>query len=187
MVHLSDEDAAGHCSLLCKENYGMSDQRPKPPIVGQSRGLSDDEAAEIQEMIQDAQGSSRQRSIPRQDLDVAATTEMRPEVARVIAGSQIIPLLRFFNRDYLYNQGRFDEYSEGLLLKWGDGYSRKHIWVTVEGDTLVFETSHELSCGKPQCQEGRHVYLPDQWSQIDVINAELAEQFQRPVYERSDD
>ncbi len=165
----------------------MNNQTPKPSIVGQSRGLSEDEAAEIQEMIQAAQGSARQLSIPAQDLAPDATTRMRPEVARVIAGSKIVALLRFFNRDYLYNRGRFDEYSEGLLLKWGDGYSRKHIWVTVEGDALVFEVSHEQPCGAPQCRGGHHVYDPEQWSQIAVINAELAEQFQRPVYERSDD
>ncbi len=159
----------------------------KDPILGQSRGLKDDEAAAIQEMILEAQGSARQLVIPAEDLAPQATTKMRPEVARVVQESHIRDLLNFFNRDFLYGQGRFDEYSEGLILKWGDGYSRKHIWLTVQDDTLRFETSHERPCGKPFCIGGFHVYAPDEWHDIDLMNDELAEQFQRPIYERSDD
>ena len=112
---------------------------------------------------------------------------MNPEVAQVVRASNIRTLMNYFNRDFLYGQGRFDEYSQGLLLKWGDGYSRKHIWVTVEGDNLVFETSHERNCGPAYCVNGRHVYGPESWRNIDVMNAEMAAQFQRPVYEGSDD
>lgn len=159
----------------------------KPPIIGQSRGLYDDEANAIQEMILDAQGSARQLTIPTEDLHAEATTQMTPQVASVIDQSHIRDLLHYFNRDFLYGLGRFDEYQQGLLLKWGDGYSRKHIWVMVEDDKLIFETSHERKCDKPYCEGGRHVYAPDQWRNIDLMNAELAEQFKRPVHERSDD
>ena len=165
----------------------MGNPQKKKPIIGQGRTLKDDEAAAIQEMILDAQGSARQLTIPAEDLDAQATTTMRPAVAQVIEGSRIRQLLQFFNRDFLYGQGRFDEYSEGMLLKWGDGYSRKHIWVTVVDDHLRFETSHARPCGQPFCQEGYHTYAPHQWRNLDVMNAELAEQFQRPVSERSDD
>ena len=165
----------------------MGNPQKKRPIVGQGRTLKDDEAAAIQEMILDAQGSARQLTIPAEDLDAQATTTMRPEVAQVIDASRIRQLLQFFNRDYLYGQGRFDEYSEGMLLKWGDGYSRKHIWVTVANDMLRFETSHERPCGQPFCLGRYHAYAPEQWHNLDMMNAELAEQFQRPVSERSDD
>ena len=165
----------------------MSNPNEKAPIIGVGRGLRDQEAAEIQEMILQAQGSDRQLTIPPADLDANATTTMTPQVASVVRDSNIRTLMNYFNRDFLYGLGRFDEYSEGLLLKWGDGYSRKHIWVTVEGDNLVFETSHERSCGKPFCADGRHVYPPVLWRDIDVMNAEMAAQFQRPVYERTDD
>ncbi len=165
----------------------MSDPQTKGPIIGQGRGLYDEEAQAIQDMILEAQGSSRQLSIPAADLDARATTRMRPEVARVVNESHIRELLEYFNRDFLYGMGRFDEYSEGLLLKWGDGYSRKHIWVTVKGDNLDFETSHERSCGQDYCTGGHHVYTPAQWHDINLMNAELAEQFRRPIYERSDD
>lgn len=159
----------------------------KPSILGQGRGLYDEEAAGIAEMIQDAQNSQRRLTIPASDLAPDATTVMRPEVARVITESKVRDILSMFNRDFLYGQGRFDEYGGGLLLKWGDGYSRKHIWVTVEGDNLIFATSHERGCGSTFCQEGRHVYGPAQWRDINVINAELAEQFRRPIHEGSDD
>jgi hypothetical protein len=92
-----------------------------------------------------------------------------------------------FNRDYLYGQGRFDEYKDGLLLKWGDGYSRKHIWMTVENGNLIFETSHTKKCDKPYCTGTHHVLTPDLYTDLDVINQELGDRFRRPVYERSDD
>lgn len=163
------------------------DDQGKIPIYGQSRPLTDEEAEGITQMIQDAQQSSRLRYIPAEDLSPEATTQMAPDVARVIDESKVHAILEKFNRDYLYGMGRFDEYDRGLLLKWGDGYSRKHIWVTVEGDNLVFETSHERKCAKTYCTGGHHVFTPDMWHNTPLINEELAEQFRRPIQERSDD
>lgn len=165
-----------------------SDEQPaKEKIVGQSRSLSDDEAQNITHMIREAQQSARQLSIPREDLDEAATTTMLPEVAAVVAQSHVRDILDRFNRDYLYGLGRFDEYNHGMLLKWGDGYSRKHIWLMVEGQDLIFQTSHERTCSKPYCRDGRHIFTPEQWHDPRIINEELGEQLRRPVYERSDD
>ena len=99
----------------------------KPKILGVPHEMSDDEAEGIAQMIQEAQHSARQQTIPAADLAENATTSMQPEVERVVAASRVRDILRKFNRDFLYSQGRFDEYAGGLLLKWGDGYSRKHI------------------------------------------------------------
>lgn len=159
----------------------------KPSIIGQPRPLSREEADSITEMILEAQGSNRQRTIPREDLDPQATTQMDPGVARVVNESHVLDILRKFNRDYLYGLGRFDEYSGGVLLKWGDGYSRKHIWITVQDENLVFETSHERLCGKTVCQGHHHVYPPAMWQDVRVINGELADQFKYPVYETTED
>ncbi len=162
-------------------------QQPKEKILGQSRTLRDDEAEEITQMIREAQQSSRSLTIPSQDLDAQATTQMLPEVAQVVAQSHVREILDKFNRDYLYGMGRCDEYNHGMLLKWGDGYSRRHIWITVDGQNLAFETSHERVCSKPYCVGGKHVFTPDLWRDPRNINEELGEQFRRPVYERSDD
>ncbi len=159
----------------------------KGKILGQPRTLRDDEAENITQMIREAQQSSRQLTIPSEDLDAQATTEMLPEVAKVVEQSHVGEILSKFNRDYLYGLGRFDEYNQGLLLKWGDGYSRRHIWVTVEGENLVFQTSHERTCSHPYCVDGKHILTPQLWHDPRVINEELGEQFRRPVYERSDD
>jgi hypothetical protein len=165
----------------------MSEPRKKGRIQGQSRSLHRDEADEIRDMILDAQRSSRRLTIPAEDLDPRATTKMRPEVENVVRQSRVQELLEFFNRNYLFGMGRFDEYSEGMLLKWGDGYSRKHIWVTAHDNMLDFEVSHERPCVNPYCTNGHHIYPEDQWRDLDVLNLELAEQFRFPVYERSDD
>ena len=164
-----------------------NDERERRKILGQPHWLSEDEANSVNEMIREAQHSDRQQSIPREDLAGEATTHMAPEVARVMGESRVLEILQRFNRDFLYGQGRFDEYERGVLLKWGDGYSRKHIWLTVEGEDLNFETSHERRCDKPYCSGGRHTFSPALWHDVATINAELAEQFRRPVYERSDD
>jgi hypothetical protein len=162
-------------------------QPRKNPILGQGHSLSDEEGRLIQQMIREEQNSSRELFIPAEDLSSEATTQMAPEVARVIAASRVREVLHMFNRDFLYGQGRFDEYKEGLILKWGDGYSRKHIWITVKDGNLIFETSHARKCGKPYCDGTHHVLTPDLYTNLDVINQELGDLFRRPVYEQSDD
>lgn len=141
----------------------------------------------IQQMIREEQHSSRELFIPREDLAEEATTQMAPAVAQVIEASKVRLILDMFNRDYLYGQGRFDEYKDGLILKWGDGYSRKHIWMTVDNGNLVFETSHLKKCDKPYCNGSHHVLTPDLYTQLDVVNQELGDRFRRPVYEDPED
>jgi hypothetical protein len=171
-----------------EDRTNRSGQLPrKGPILGQGHGLSDEEGQMIQQMIREEQHSSRELFIPKEDLSSEATTQMAPEVARVINDSHVRQILNMFNRDYLYGQGRFDEYAGGLLLKWGDGYSRKHIWMTVENGNLVFETSHFKQCNKPYCNGHQHILTPDLYTNLDVINQELGDLFRRPVYESTED
>ncbi len=169
-------------------NPNRDGQRPrKSPILGQSHGLSDEEGEMIQRMIREEQHSSRELYIPKEDLAEEATTQMSPETAQVIADSRIGQLLHMFNRDYLYGQGRFDEYKDGLLLKWGDGYSRMHIWASVEDGNLLLETSHFKKCSKPYCTGTHHVLTRELYTNLDVVNQELAELFRRPVHEDTND
>ena len=163
-------------------------QRPgKSPILGLGHGLSDEEGAMIQRMIREEQHSARALHIPAKDLADEATTQMSAEVAQVIEDSKLRRILQMFNRDYLYGQGRFDEYKDGLILKWGDGYSRKHIWATVENGNLIFETSHFKKCVKPYCTGTHHVLTRELYTDWNVVNEELADLFRRPVQERSED
>ena len=163
-------------------------RRPrKAPILGQGHGLSDEEGQMIQQMIREESNSSRALHIPQEDLAQEATTQMSPETARVINASKARQVLQLFNRDYLYGQGRFDEYKDGLLLKWGDGYSRKHIWLIVEDGNLVFETSHAKKCDKPYCNGTHHILPPDLYLNPEIINQELGDRFRRPVYEPTED
>ncbi len=159
----------------------------KNPIFGQSHGLSDLEGDMIQQMIREESHSSRKLYIPAEDLAAEATTRLSPEAERVIAESRVRTILQMFNRDYLYGQGRFDEYRDGLLLKWGDGYSRKHIWVSVQDGNLWFETSHLKKCDKPYCNGTHHVLSHDLYTNLDVVNQELGNLFRRPVNEPTED
>jgi hypothetical protein len=159
----------------------------RAPILGQGHGLSEEEGEMIKQMIREEQHSSRALEIPPQDLAQEATTHLSPEAERVINASRVREILHMFNRDYLYGQGRFDEYKDGLLLKWGDGYSRKHIWMTVENGNLVFETSHARKCDKPYCTGTHHVLTPELYTNLDIVNQELGDRFRRPVYEGTED
>ena len=162
-------------------------KQKKSPILGQSHSLSDTEGEMIQQMIREEQHSARELYIPKEDLAPEATTQMSPEVAQVIADSRVQIILQMFNRDYLYGQGRFDEYKDGLILKWGDGYSRKHIWTSVENGNLLFEISHFKKCDKPYCNGTHHVLSRELYTNMDLINQELGDLFRRPVLEPPDD
>ena len=162
-------------------------KQKKSPILGQSHSLSDIEGEMIQQMIREEQHSARELYIPKEDLAQEATTQMSPEVAQVIADSRVQIILQMFNRDYLYGQGRFDEYKDGLILKWGDGYSRKHIWTSVENGNLLFEISHFKKCDKPYCNGTHHVLSRELYTNMDLINQELGDLFRRPVLEPPDD
>ena len=162
-------------------------KQKKSPILGQSHSLSDIEGEMIQQMIREEQHSARELYIPKEDLAQEATTQMSPEVAQVIADSRVQIILQMFNRDYLYGQGRFDEYKDGLILKWGDGYSRKHIWTSVENGNLLFEISHFKKCDKSYCNGTHHVLSRELYTNMDVVNQELGDLFRRPVLEPPDD
>ncbi len=170
------------------DQYRNNQQRSgKSPILGQGHGLSDEEGDMIQQMIREEQHSARALHIPQKDLAQEATTYMSPEAAKVIDESNLRRILQMFNRDYVYGQGRFDEYRDGLIFKWGDGYSRKHIWATVENGNLVFETSHTRKCSKPYCTGTHHVLTPALYMNWDVLNSELGDLFRRPVNELTED
>jgi len=170
-----------------EDQNNKATQAGRGPILGKSHGLSDIDGQIVQQLIREEQHSSRELFIPEEDLAQEATTSMSEEAARVVEASQVLTILHMFNRDYLYGQGRFDEYKDGLLLKWGDGYSRRHIWVSVENGNLLIETSHLKQCGKPYCNGTHHVLTPDLYRNIDLINQELGDLFRHPVYEPSDD
>ncbi len=169
------------------EQQGGRGRPKRGPILGQSHGLSDVEGQIIQQMIREEQHSARELFIPEEDLAQEATTRMSPEARQVVEQSPVLTILQMFNRDFLYGQGRFDEYKDGLLLKWGDGYSRRHIWVSVENGNLLFETSHLKQCGKPYCNGTHHVLTKELYTNVDLINEELGDLFRHPVYEPSDD
>src|SRR5207244_13465299 len=102
-------------------------KQKKSPILGQSHSLSDIEGEMIQQMIREEQHSARELYIPKEDLAPEATTQMSPEVARVIADSRVQIILQMFNRDYLCAHGRFDEYTHGLIRRRSDGCSTTHL------------------------------------------------------------
>jgi CheY-like chemotaxis protein len=62
-----------------------------------------------------------------------------------------------------------------------------HICASVEDGNLVFETSHFKKCDKPYCTGTHHILNRELYTNLDVVNQELADLFRRPVQERSED
>ena len=80
-------------------------------------------------------------------LDSSETTDaeaararraVRDNAKRVIRESGIGEMLQTLNRNALQDRGWFEEYDSGVLFKWGSGYTRRHIWIDINGDALRF-------------------------------------------------
>src|SRR6266568_1519868 len=71
---------------------------------------------------------------------------IRENAKRVLRESGLADLLRTINRDELKGRGKFEEYDSIVLFKWGTGYTRRHIWVEISGNTIRFRLSPHRKC-----------------------------------------
>src|SRR5262245_13980419 len=56
---------------------------------------------------------------------------MRDNARRVLRESGVAEILQTLNKRALQGRGRFEEYDSGVLFKWGEKYTTRHIWVDV--------------------------------------------------------
>ena len=114
---------------------------------------------------------------------------LRENAKRVIRESGIGEMLQTLNRQALQGRGWFEEYDSGVLLKWGTGYTRRHIWVDIRGDELRFRLRHHLKCSAPipLCDGEYHTFTPAIWRIRGALLRELNRNYERPVAETSED
>ncbi len=98
-------------------------------------------------------------------------------------------MLQGINKNLLKGRGRFEEYDSMVLLKWGTGYTLRHIWVEVVGNTLRFRLAQHRKCSRqiPLCDGEYHTFSSAMWTDYNFLQAELKKYYDRPVSETSSD
>ena len=114
---------------------------------------------------------------------------VRENAKRVIRESGIGELLRTLNHNALQERGWFEEYDSGVIMKWGTGYTRRHIWVDINGDALRFRLLPHIKCTAPvpACDGEYHSFTRETWRLPGVLLRELHRNYEHPVAETSED
>lgn len=113
----------------------------------------------------------------------------RENAKRVLRESGMAELLQTLNRQALQGRGWFEEYDSGVLFKWGSGYTRRHIWVDVDGENLRFRLLPHIKCATPapDCDGEYHILTPAMWRHRGLVLRELNRNYEHPVAESSED
>lgn len=121
--------------------------------------------------------------------DAARRAAIRENARRVLRASGIPELLRSLNREALKGRGVFDEYDSGVIFRWGNGATRRHIWVDVNGDAVRFRLREHLRCRAPVplCDGEYHTFRPETWGDRSLIEQEIRRGYEHPVAETSED
>lgn len=127
---------------------------------------------------------------PEADAQVEEQRQATRENARrVLRASGITELLQTLNQNALQGRGWFEEYDSGILFKWGTGYTRRHIWVDVSGDSLRFRLRPHIRCRTeiPACDGEYHTFTRQTWRIPGAVLKELNRNYKQPVAETSED
>jgi hypothetical protein len=114
---------------------------------------------------------------------------VRENARRILRDSGLAQMLQEINKDELKRRGKFEEYDSMLLLKWGSGYTRRHIWVEVNGNSIRFRLSPHRKCASPVplCDGEYHTFTYQMWVNTDLLRQELYKYYKKPVAESSSD
>ena len=126
---------------------------------------------------------------PAPTIDEAERQALRENAKRILQESGCAAMLRALNREQLKGRGSFDEYDSGVIFKWGNWSTRRHVWVDIQGDAIRFRLMPHLKCKAPVpiCDGEYHTLLREHWENRDVLREELAKNFAKPVAEPSAD
>ncbi|HEU5347947.1 MAG TPA: hypothetical protein VFU63_04980 [Ktedonobacterales bacterium] len=122
-------------------------------------------------------------------VDEARRKAIRDNARRVLRESGVADTLRRLNSNALQGRGSFEEYDSGVIFRWGHGYTRRHIWVHIEGNELRFRLVPHLRCSRPvpACDGEYHIFTPETWSIPGAVLAEVDRNYRKPVAEASED
>ncbi len=113
----------------------------------------------------------------------------RENAKRLLRESGLTTMLQALNKDTLKGRGRFEEYDSILLLRWGTGYTGRHIWIELVDDTIRFRLNQHRRCQEavPLCDGEYHTFTREMWSNPILLQNELMKYYLKPVAESSND
>ncbi len=116
---------------------------------------------------------------------------LRQNATRVLRESHGAAIMQEMNRSLLKGRGWFDEYDSGVIMKWGTGYTRRHIWVDIAGDDIRIRLRPHLRCQPDttpaQCDGEYHTFAPVLWADTNLLKEQLKYYYDHAVPESSDD
>ena len=123
--------------------------------------------------------------------DPEAQAARHDNARQILQQSHIPDVWREMNQALLKGRGWFEEYDSGVLLKWGTGYTRRHIWLDVAGDTIRFRLRPHRRCDPTTtplaCDGEYHTMTRAHWSNLAFVKDQLKYYYEHPVAEASDD
>lgn len=123
------------------------------------------------------------------ELSAEERAALRENAKRVLRESGVADILQGINKNVLKGRGRFEEYASMVLFKWGTGYTLRHMWIEVVGNTLRFRLTPHLKCARsaPRCDGEYHTFTSAMWQDHAFMQAELKKYYDKPVAETSSD
>ena len=114
---------------------------------------------------------------------------LRENARRVLRASGVPEMLLTLNRQALKGRGSFEELDTGVIFRWGSGFTRRHIWVDVAGDSVRIRLREHLRCRGPvpACDGEYHTFGPETWRDPSILEREIRRAYERPVSESSED
>lgn len=128
-------------------------------------------------------------SILSSEVDEARRLAVRENAKRVLQESGLAEMLKTLNKNALKGRGSFHEYDSMILLRWGTSYTRRHIWVEINGNTIRFRLAPHRKCAitAPLCDGEYHTFTSAMWANRELLLSELHKYYAKPVSETSSD
>jgi len=136
-----------------------------------------------------SQEEKQLESILSNEVDEAGRLALRENAKRVLQESGLAEMLKTLNRNSLKGRGSFQEYDSMVLLRWGTSYTRRHIWVEINGNTIRFRLAPHRKCSTtaPICDGEYHTFTSSMWANRALLLSELDKYYSKPVAETSSD
>ena len=98
-------------------------------------------------------------------------------------------ILQALNKNALQGRGRFEEYDTGVIFKWGQAYTLRHIWVHVEGDNSVSACVRTCAAAAPfpPATASFTRFTAETWRIPGAVLREVDRNYKHPVAEASED
>jgi len=114
---------------------------------------------------------------------------LRENAKHVLRESGLAEMLQGINKNLLKMRGHFEEYDTMILFRWGTQSTKRHMWIEVRGNTILFRLHRHRKCAAsaPICDGEYHTFTSAMWSDHNFLSAELHKYYNRPVAETSAD